>query len=357
MPPADAYNTTLSAQLQAQLVFSLASLEGINAARLQYAADQISYEEAVGRIDRDVRKLFYTVILLENQIAVAEQSLATAEETLTQTQTEFRSGLVAEINVRQAEVALENRRLALQRQETAYEDTLASFRQLLAVDEDTPIELVGTIAVQPTVEPDQLAAENSLTDRWDVRSVEAQIAALQSANLAQRRLARTPTLTFGASWLPAVADPFNPDNSANDGWSEWNDRGSLSVTLAIPVDNFLPFSSDAVGLAANDDAVLRLAIQRENVLDVARSEVDSLIRQIRSSEVAIESLELGLQLAEELYELTLDAYRQGATDLLAVQEADDDLEEARYDLLSEQFTLLSTIIDLEYALNTPIRAR
>ena len=62
-------------------------------------------------------------------------------------------------------------------------------------------------------------------------------------------------------------------------------------------------------------------------------------------------------MAQEIYELTLDAYRGGTTDFLAVQKADDDLETARYTLLAERFTYLSTLIDLEYALNTPIRSR
>ena len=353
----DPYNEVFSAQLQAQLVFSIASIEGIETARLNYAADLISFDEAAATISTDVRKLFYNLILLEQQILVAQQGIATASQTLAQAEAEFRGGLVAEVTVRQAEVALQNSRLVLQRQEAAYEDLFGSFRLLLGVDDDQEIELQGTIEVPPVADLEQIAANTDPSDRWDVQVLDAQIAARHSLNRANRQFERTPTVTLGASYAPALADPFNPDNAVNNDWSEWNDGGSLSVTVTVPLDHYLPFSSSAVDLRNGDEALESLAIQRQSALDAARSQTAALLRQVDNSRAALESLSLSLELADEIYQLTLDAYQQGATDFLDVQEADDDLEAARYELLAEQFTYLSTLIDLEYALNTPIRAR
>lgn len=357
VPFGEPYNEVFSAQLQAQLVFSIASIEGIETARLNYAADLISFDEAAATISTDVRKLFYNLILLEQQILVAQQGIATASQTLAQTEAEFRGGLVAEVTVRQAEVALQNSRLVLQRQEAAYEDLLGSFRLLLGVEDEQEIELQGTIEVPAVADLERIAASTDPTDRWDVQVLDAQIAARRSLNRANRQFERTPTVTLGASYSPALADPFNPDNSVNNDWSEWNDGGSLSVTVTVPLDHYLPFSGSAVDLRNSDEALESLAIQRQSALDAARSQTAALLRQVDNSRAALESLSLSLELADEIYQLTLDAYQQGATDFLDVQEADDDLEAARYDLLAEQFTYLSTLIDLEYALNTPIRAR
>ncbi len=348
----DPYNTTFSARLEAQLVFSIASIEGISTARLQYINDQITYEQAVADVALAVRQSFYSLILAEQNITVAEQSVATAEETLVQTQTEFNAGLVSEVTLRQAEVTLRNRRLTLQRQEAAYDDALANFRLLLGIREEQVIELEGTIEVEALDGLDEIAGRTDLTGRWDLQDIDAQIATRRSVNRATTQLERTPTVTLGASYSPALADPFNADNPAGD---EWNDQGSLSVTVTIPLDNYLPFSSTGVDLRGNDDILSALEIQRANVLDNARFEVDSLLRALQSSAVALESLELSLSLQEEIYLLTLDSYQQGVTDFIDVLEAADDLEEARYQLLSEQFTYLSTLLDLEYALNTTIR--
>ena len=348
----DPYDTTFSALLQAQLIFSIASIEGISTARLQYINDQITYEQAVADVALAVRRSFYSLILAEQNISVAEQSVATAEETLVQTQTEFNAGLVSEVTLRQAEVTLQNRRLTLQRQEAAYDDALANFRLLLGIREGQEIELEGTIEVEARGGLDEIAERTDLTGRWDLQDIDAQIATRRSLNRATTQLERTPTVTLGASYNPALADPFNSGNPAGD---EWNDQGSLSVTVTIPLDNYLPFSSTGGDLRANDAVLSPLEIERENVLDNARFEVESLLRALASSEVALASLELSLSLQEEIYLLTLDSYQQGVTDFIDVLEAADDLEEARYQFLSEQFTYLSTLLDLEYALNVTIR--
>lgn len=354
-PPGADYHTVLSAQVQARFTFSFASIEGIETARLRYHADQLSYEEAEREIARETRKLFYTLILQEEQIAVARNSVRIAEDTLDQRTEEYRNGITPEVTVRQAEVTVENRRLALQRQETAYSNTLAQVRLLLGIPQERTVELSGSIDSQPQFDAMPIVNREELTRRPDVRAITANIAAQRSAATAQRQLAWTPSLSLSASYNPNLADPFDPDNPANDNWSEWNDRGSLSVTISVPVSNYLPVSKSSVEVFASEDAIDSLGVQRESILESALSEVSTLKRQLDSSHRSIESLELGLRLAEEVYELTLEAYEQGATDFLDVQEAEDDREQARYDLLRERFTYLTTLIDLEYALNSELR--
>ena len=353
----DSYHEIFSAQLQAQVVVSIAAIEGIETARLNYASALISYDQAVAAIATNVRKLFYNLILLEQQIVVTQQGIATASQTLAQTDAQFRGGLVAEITVRRAEVALENSRLTLARQRAAYRDMHADFRLLLGIDDDRAIELQGTIDAPPVPDLARIAGAEDPTDRWDIQVLDAQIAAQRSLNRANRRRDRTPTVTFGASYAPALADPFNPNRAVDATRSEWNDGGSLRVTVTVPLHHYLPVSASAVGHKNSAEALQALVIQRQSALETVRSQTESLLRRVESSRVALESLALRLALAEEIYELTLDAYRGGTTDFLAVQKADDDLETVRYELLAERFTYLSTLIDLEYALNTPIRSR
>ena len=353
----DSYHEVFSAQLQAQVVVSIAAIEGIETARLNYASALISYDQAAATIATNVRKLFYNLILLEQQMVVTQQGIATASRTLAQTDAEFRSGLVAKITVRRAEVALENSRLTLVRQSTAYRDMHADFRLLLGIDDDRAIELQGTIDAPPVPDLARITETSDPTDRWDIQVLDARIAAQRSLTRANRRRDRTPTVTFGASYAPALADPFNPNSAANDTRSEWNDSGSLRVTVTVPLHHYLPFSAGAVALQNSDEVLQSLVIQRQSALDTARSKTESLLRRVENSRVALESLALRLALAEEIYELTLDTYRRGTTDFLAVQKADNDLETVRYELLAERFTYLSTLIDLEYALNTPIRSR
>ncbi|MFW5844248.1 MAG: TolC family protein, partial [Spirochaetota bacterium] len=186
----------------------------------------------------------------------------------------------------------------------------------------------------------------------ELNACKAQIARQESLNQANALNARTPTLTLSAGWNPTLADPFNPDNTVNDGWV---DRGSVGITLSLGLDDYLPFSASSVAVQAGRRSAESLRLQRQDALESARNEVDSLLRSLESSRVALESIELSLELATEVYTLTEEAYDEGAVSFVELLEAEEDLRDARSSLLSEQYRHLAALIDLEYATNRHIR--
>jgi outer membrane protein len=79
----------------------------------------------------------------------------------------------------------------------------------------------------------------------------------------------------------------------------------------------------------------------------------SLARKIEQSRVSVKALKLSVTLAERSYNLTEEAYRFGTKDVLNVQNASDSLQSARMQVLSETYTLISAVLDLEYVLGVP----
>jgi len=59
-------------------------------------------------------------------------------------------------------------------------------------------------------------------------------------------------------------------------------------------------------------------------------------------------------LAERAYELALEAYNVGSRELLEVRNAEQDLQDARLQLLQEKSAYTAALLDLEYALNTTV---
>ncbi len=353
-PPGEDYNLTAVGSVEGRLALSLAATEGIRTARMEYRAGVAGYAEAAAAVEQQIRKTFYRLILLEEQLVVATASVETAEAGLAQARADYENGFAPELTLRQAQVSLQRAILNRERRMASLADAGESFKRLLGIEQNAEIALMGTIRI-PEREAGSIGSvdpEDALGRRLDIQTLEAQVALQESINRANALNARTPTLTLSAGWNPALADPFNPDNTVND---EWVDRGSVGVTLSLGLDDYLPFSSSSVAVQTGRRSAEALRLQRRDAIESARNEVDSLLRALESSRVALDSLELSLALAEEVYVLTEEAYSEGAVPFVDLLEAEESLRDARSSLLSEQYTHLSTIIDLEYATNRQIR--
>lgn len=351
--PASPYNWTASAGLGASLTLSAAAVEGIQTTRLDYQAGRISFEQARDRITLQARTSFYELILAERQLEVTRSSIATAEQTLTQARSDYANGRVRQLVVRQAELALQTARLTLRRQSVQRENALAAFKDLLGIPQETQIELSGSLSPEP-VSTTEILRDGRLAERPDVRSAEAQIELQRSRNRAERLSLVTPTLTLQASVAPLFPAPFSPGNPVGGGW---NDRGSLSVSLSAgSLLAFLPFVPQRVALKVGEETLRSLELRRQEVLANARTEVASLLRTLDASKAAVDSLTASLALAQESYDLTKEAYAVGGVDFLTLKSAEDDLLTARYALLSEEYTYLTSLIALEYATGLSLRS-
>lgn len=351
--PGVPYSWSGSLSLGASASISAAALQSVRTARLDYAAGRVSFEEAQNAVTHQVRIAFYQLILLESQLGVSRASIATAEQTLEQVRTDHANGRVQRMTLRQAELAVQSAQLVLRRQTVQYENAMASFKDLLGIDQAKSVAVSGNLEVAPiSAGP---AVETSVAERADVRSISAQIALQESRNRAAVLDIVSPTLTVSASIAPLFLDPLNPNNPPGSGW---NDRGSVSLSLsANSLLAFLPFVPQRVSLRGAEKSLQSLEIQKQGLVAAARTEIESLARSLDASAAAIESLKASVSLAQESYDLTREAYGLGTVDFLTLKSAEDDLLQARYDLLSEEYTYLTTLISLEYATGRDFRGR
>jgi outer membrane protein TolC len=128
----------------------------------------------------------------------------------------------------------------------------------------------------------------------------------------------------------------------------------LGISLSMPLDGLIPSSASGIRLAGIDDS-----IQKNNLaLAAARARgvitIESLVLNLERSAVAIEVLQQNAALAERVYQLTQQEYEAGLTDLLTLEESYSALEQARLDVLTEQYNYQSQLLDLEYELNAEL---
>lgn len=335
----------LAFSVQASLRLSLATQESIRATVLNYESGLIDFETAQKRLERDVRKAFYAMLLSQESIRLAEQELATAERRYQQTLKNFQAGLAPRLDMLSARVAAENLKPALEEQRVAYAASLMSLQALLGLELEEQLALRGSIEARVYHFDSNALVAQYTGGRLDVQSLQKQLQILESRKRQQKLSSLSPALSLSASLAPT-------GNLADD--SDWSDEGYLSLGVSIPLEGFVPGSATQVALADTQDSIEKARLAIAQARRQAAIEIKTAVLGLEKSLRTMEALQLNVSLAQEVYTLSEAAYAAGTRELLEVQNASDDLQQAKLLLLKERYNYLSALIDLSYALNATL---
>lgn len=327
--------------------FSFALFEAYKTTVASYEAGLISYQQSVKQTERDVQKMFYGLLLLQENLKLQEEMLENARMRMEQSKILYKDGLAPELSYLQAQVAYENKRPTVLEMEQSVAQQLNTFGFLLGLPYGTKIELVGTIdPVFIDVDATTLV-ENNLSKRLDVQSLNKNLELISHGIKATKLQTFTPALALSYGYQPIVMD-------ITKNWFDSNntmDNGSFSVTLAWNLTNMLPFSSNMVSLKETQKNLEKLELSIGTVLQNGEMEINSLVDKLKKCESSIEAMEYNVVLAEKAYNMTFEAYKVGTTELLDVRDAESQLSQAKLGLMNEKYTYLTTLLDLEYAIN------
>ncbi len=341
----------VAGSLSASLALNAGLFEAMNALKLKYAEGQISYEKAKAQLERDVRKSYYSILLLTENITLMEGNLSAALRRVQQAEANYRAGLVPELTVLQAKVAAENLRPALSELKNALDSSLAAFAMTLGLPRGSKLALSGAAeSSYVTLDADELI-QGAASSQLDVQALKQSVAAMESTRKATFFQVYTPTLQL--SWN---ADPTLVGDPWKDSWlsSDWEQQsGMFRATVGFRLNGLLPMSSEAAGLKDLDDNIRKLNIALAQTVRGMELEIDSAILKLEKSRTSTTALALNVELAERAYRLSEDAYRAGAKDLLDVQNAELELQKAKLEVLKEKFNYITGLLDLEYAVGVP----
>ena len=347
----DAMNLAVS--LNVQFTLSAATILSIQQTAIDYDNASLSYEIARQRLTRDVRKLYFQLLVIQETIKVNQMQLDNAAERYRQALLNAENGSVPELTVLSAKVAWENRKPALEDLKVSYSQMLFSFESLLGRDPDASLALAGTPDIKS---PGSLPEANVLVAKYldrrlDVRSALAQIRSAENIAKIQRSL-QLPVFVVQYSADPMVNDPFSGDVDIKDKNNWQQSTGALALALSWKLDSLVPTGSGDNQRKDSNDQVKLARLGLEQVSLGAKAEVQSLALRIKKSTSALETLAKNVDSARRAYQLTDEAYKSGARSLLEVQDAELQYQSAQLILLNEKQVLNSTLLDLETALNS-----
>lgn len=248
----------------------------------------------------------------------------------------------------QSQVAYENSRPNILKQEQALNQQLDLFGFMLGVPAGTKISLEGEI--NPSfvdLNPDELISLYA-QNHPDILSLQKNLEILNLNLSIQNVQAYAPALQLSWGFQPVVSD-------ISSNWIDtYMDNGAFSATLAWNLTNLLPFSTNRQSAKDTKANIRKLELSLETLIEKTELDIRTQVDALAQSQAAIEASAGNIQLAQRSYDMTLVAYRNGTVELLDVRDAENQLNQAKLGLVNEKFNYLSGLLDLEYTLNTKL---
>ena len=339
--------------LNVSLNLSLAYIEQIKAAKRGYEGGQISWGQTRRETVTNVKKLFYGLLLQQENVRLQQDTLENARRRSEHARINFENGAIPELRYLQASVAYENQKPSVADAQRLLKQQFDMFAFILGVPVGTNIVLEGDISPSWL----ELSAEDLLarygSTSLSVRSLNNNSASLQSNLRAVNLSSWTSALSFSWGWQPMINNIFDSDTDWFDSDS-WSDRGSLSVTLGMNLTNILPFSSNrqqAKDLKAN---IAKLELSMETVLENQKVQVRKYVDSLLTAREQMEVMRRNINLAQRSYNMTLLSYQNGATELLELRDTESQLYQAQLGLANQKYNYISALLDLENTLDADL---
>jgi len=349
------YSTTLSqsqvvGNISVSMNLSAAMFENMNRLRIEYESGLINYEKAKAQLERDVRKAYHNMLLLQENIAVLRGTFTNVERQVQIAQANYNAGLAPELTLLQARVSLENLRPAIEQAENGMRLYMAQFAFYLGMEYDTRFQLAPLSENFDFISLDVAEMiSQAARGRPDIQELRHTILMIESARKMQT-LALTPFLRLSWSSMSTNIDPWKKNWFEYDNWMR---SGAFQITLGVNLHSFLPWSTDTQSIRNLDDQLRTATIGLAQMIRGTEIEVYNIVLSLERTYTNTQALAQTVSLAEQAYRLTEQAYRAGLQDYFQVQNAEQSLHQARVQLLEQQFTYLNGLIDLEYAVGVP----
>lgn len=332
--------------------FNVAMLKSISATKKQYESGLISWEQSVRETEVNIRKMFYGILLAQENLKIQKDSMKNAEARWKQAEINYKNGTVPRLSVLNSQVTYENMKPTILSAENSLKQTKETFGFLLGLPYGTKIDLTGTIEISfIDVDADKLY-ETYVEQNNEIKSLKKNIELIKTGLDANYLSTFTPSLAVGFSLQPTVTN-------ITKAWTDkdnYSDGGSLTFTLAYSnLFDMLPWSSNMQKIKDTKQQLRQAEIGLEQLYQNAEIEVHRLCDNLYVSKANIEAMKNNVTLAKEAYDSTLKAYNNGTQELLAVRDSESSLNQARLGLMNEKYNYISAILDLETKLNIELK--
>lgn len=322
------YNASAGLQLQMPL-YNQTVYTAIDIARTMNELNRLSYEKAREDLILQISKMYYLGQNTVEQLALIQENRVRLQELRDITQAFFDNGMAMEVDVKRVNINLEN----LQVQYDNAKSMLVQQLNLLKYVMDNPAE--EEIALTP-VNPEQVESV-SLTglrsDLYELQLLESQkkLAGQQKDLIRQGYL---PSLSLTGSWMYSAYTDKARHWFHSGPSNHWYPSSGLGLTLRVPIFDGLDKRA-RIRKAQIDEENARL--NYENMRKNMETQYLNATNDLMNNQRNFQKQKDNYLLAEEVYQVTTDRYREGIASMTEVLQDEMRMSEAQNNYLSAHY--------------------
>ena len=306
--------------------------------KLAHQGNILKYEDAKNQLSIQITKLFYSLTAEKNNLLLLEEIFNLAQRQYTRSEVSFRNGLVGELSLTQSSLALENAKYNLNTARTAHKNNISDFLAMLGMPFDEEINLSGEITIVKIDADAEALINDYLPKRPDIIRANQEIERLTLAQRQTLLQAKAPSLNLSLDWGSSNFDPFS-------------DTLSATARVNIPIDPWIPGTAKAQNVLRANDSIEKAKLDLSSAENSAKTQIRSLCALLRNSWDSVLIARLSLTSAQRSYQLTEQGFNNGIVELLTLQDARNNMANARQRLLQTEISYFNMILDLSSALN------
>ena len=322
------YNASAGLQLQMPL-YNQTVYTAIDIARTMNELNRLSYEKAREDLILQISKMYYLGQNTVEQLALIQENRVRLQELRDITQAFFDNGMAMEVDVKRVNINLEN----LQVQYDNAKSMLVQQLNLLKYVMDYPAE--EEIALTPG-NPEQVESV-SLTglrsDLYELQLLESQkkLAGQQKDLIRQGYL---PSLSLTGSWMYSAYTDKARHWFHSGPSNHWYPSSGLGLTLRVPIFDGLDKRA-RIRKAQIDEENARL--NYENMRKNMETQYLNATNDLMNNQRNFQKQKDNYLLAEEVYQVTTDRYREGIASMTEVLQDEMRMSEAQNNYLSAHY--------------------
>ena len=304
------YNTNGGLQLNMPL-YNHTLYTSIHIAKQLEDISRMAYDKAIEDLTVTTAEIYYSAQTSLKQRALVEENVRRLSELRDITLAGYENGIAMEVDVNRVDVNLENVKVQLANTQSVYEQQLNLLKYIMGIPAETSFSVV-----RPDMEnEDKWVSQQGLSeDLYELKIVEAQqqTLAMQRKVISQGYL---PTLSLvGQLGYTNYSEHFDRIFHGSD-TKKWYNSFYWGLSLNIPIfDGF----EKTVKLRKNKVEQLQKQTELADLKQKLATDYANGMNQYQNNHRNYLKQKDNYSLAEKVYEVTLDQYREGVASMTAL---------------------------------------
>lgn len=337
------YNFTGSVEVS-QLLFSGNYLVGLQAAKTYTSLSKQLKDKSEQEIRNSVANAYYTVLVLQENIAILDSTLLKIKDLYNTTQILVDNKVMESTNASQLKLSVLQVENGIAKVKSQLEVSYSFLKMEMGMDLTAPIELADLYS-DITASAVNFGEETfSSSNNIDYQLLETQLK-LNELSLKNTKANYLPSLAaFLSHQQVAQRNEFN----FFDGEKDWFPTTVWGLTLNIPI-----FSS---GQRASKVSQAKLEVEKsQNTIDQLDKGLQLQMIQASSTYTSTkdvyETQKIAVNVAEEILNSTEIKYKEGVVSSMELTQVQNQLLQAQTDLTNASFDLIKAKLDIDKLLN------